>query len=101
MKQEHKLYIGVAILVAPLSNKYAVAPVSMLSTAGTMVLASLILGWETSGELRPRDHGGWLAASSHQVQELVTEKESTNGLPLLLGSLVAIAGIVLSFVVFW
>jgi len=92
---------GVAVLVSPLSNKYAVAPISMLLTAGTMVLVSLVYGWEAPGELRPLDQSGWLADSRQQVQDLQTEKTSAIGLPLLLGLLVAAAGIVLSFVVFW
>jgi SSS family solute:Na+ symporter len=92
---------GVAILVPPLSNKYAVGPISMLLTATTMILVSLVYGWEASAELRPMDQSGWLAESRLQVQSLVAEKESSTRLPMLLGCLVAATGIVLSFVVFW
>ena len=91
----------VAILAWPLSNKYAVAPVSMLLTAGTMVVVSLFCGWERVGQLRATDKTGWLAESRQQVQELSTEGSSSSHTPLVWGMLVAIIGIVLSFFVFW
>lgn len=92
---------GVAILVPPLSNKYAVAPISMLLTAGTMVFVSLLRGWESPGELRAMDESGWLSTSRQQVQELAQSKESGSIVPLVLGTLVALTGIVLNFIVFW
>ena len=93
---------GIAILRAPFSNKYAVAPISMLLTAGTMVVVSMIYGWEAAGELRQMDESGWLAESRSQVQALLPQNaEKSSLLPLMLGSLVTIIGIVLTFVVFW
>jgi hypothetical protein len=93
---------GVAILVWPLSNEYAVAPISMLLTSGTMVGVSMVLGWEESFELRAMDETGWLSESRIQVQELLTDqKEQGRALPLVLGAIVVTIGIVLSFIVFW
>ncbi len=92
---------GVAILMPPFSNAYAVSPISMLVTAGAMVLASLVFGWESAGELRDTDRIGWLATSRRQIQNLVQPETTGNLWATLLGLAVAVFGIVLSFVVFW
>jgi len=92
---------GVAILVAPFSNEYAGYPIGMLLTAGTMVLVSLVYGWEASGALHSMDEDGWLSESRHQVQDLLSVKRPDAKGPLLWGSFVAIAGIILTLVVFW
>jgi SSS family solute:Na+ symporter len=93
---------GVAILRDPLSNKYAVAPISMLLTAGTMVCVSLIYGWEAGGELRKMDESGWLSESRNQLQDFApVSAPKGHVVPLILGALVSLAGIVLTFIVFW
>jgi SSS family solute:Na+ symporter len=92
---------GVAVLVPPLSNAYAVSPISMLVTAGAMVLASLVFGWESTRELRDTDRIGWLATSRAQIRHLVRPDTTGTLTPTLLGLAVVVSGIVLSFVVFW
>lgn len=92
---------GLVILVAPLSNPHAVAPISMLITSVTMILVSLVYGWEPAGELRSMDESGWLATSRQQVRELTYVQQSKSLVPLGLGCLVTVAGIALSFVIFW
>ena len=94
------LTTGVPILSSPFSNSYALAPISVLLTAGAMVLTSLVFGWEST-ELRETDPTGWLASSRTQVQSLVIPESRSAGMATLLGMTVTVVGIVLCFVVFW
>ena len=99
----------VAILMPPLANTYAAYPISMLFTAGTMMVYSLFFGWERTSELRQLDGTGWLQTSRMQIQDLVHAQqvaqpqrdEVSYVLPTVLGIIVVATGIVLSFVVFW
>ena len=99
----------VAILMPPLANAYAAYPLSMLFTAGTMLVYSLFFGWERTSELRQPDGTGWLQTSRLQNQDLVQsqqdiqpqQNEGSYVLPTVLGIIVVVVGIVLSFVVFW
>ncbi len=90
---------GVALLPAALANAHVAAPMSVLVTAGTMVLVSLFYGWTPSGELLHEEQQAWLRASQQQIRE--TSPEATGRAPLLLGGLVLAAGLLLSFVIFW
>jgi hypothetical protein len=94
---------NIVILVPPLTSAYAAYPISMLFTAGVMILFSLAFGWESAPRLRRPDSSGWLQSSRRQIQDLVEaqQDEETHVLPTVLGIIVVAVGIVLSFVVFW
>ncbi len=65
-------------------------------------LTPLIHGWKPAGELREMDESGWLSESRHQLQDLApVSAEPGNAVPLILGALISLAGIVLTLVVFW
>jgi len=102
-----------------LTNKYAAYSYSMLITAASMVLASLVFGWEKKGELRAVEVDGWLGRSQAEARalqdlevgqagdggigktEIVPSATSTSLLPAVLAALVLALGCILSFVVFW
>ncbi len=90
---------GVPLLPAVLANPHAAAPMSVLITAGTMLLVSLVYGWTPPGELMRDESSAWLRASQQQVRHETAK--STSVVPLVLGALVLAAGLLLSFVVFW
>ena len=95
--------LGVAILPPLLVDNYASYIFSVLFTAGTMVLVSLVIGWESPGQLLHVETKGWLRASQLQVAciEPGAEVTPSNAWPVGLGVAAMAIGAVLCFVVFW
>ncbi|WP_437227335.1 sodium:solute symporter family transporter [Planctomicrobium sp. SH661] len=98
---------GIATLPPVFLDSFVSYPVSVLLTASTMILVSIVLGWGTQTEDSspvaaeseaapelPLGHG------MEQPRETVVE-EGSPWLPQILGVAVLGLGIVLSFVVFW
>ena len=80
----------------------------MVVTAGTMVLTSLITGWESKNSLSLSSssrEGIWLQSSLKEIQEL--QKNPTEAsrqhsiLPVVLSMFLIVTGFWLTFVVFW
>jgi SSS family solute:Na+ symporter len=94
---------GVAIMPAWMQDSFAAYPISLLITAGTMVLVSLALGFEPRAQLLHAEAEGWLRRSQLQAQrgEHSLDAPRSNLLPIVLGIGVVGLGAVLSFVVFW
>ena len=101
---------GVLRLVAPdsllpeiMTNVAASYAFSMAITAGVMILASLVFGWEPPGKLQSHDASGWLRASRDAIRQLTPSAAETRSplWPALLGAAIVLAGLILSFVVFW
>jgi SSS family solute:Na+ symporter len=94
----------IQILPAVMVNSFAAYLFSILITAGTMVLVSMIIGWESKGPLSHVEQPGWLRTSQLAIQQLETPdgpKSSTYLLPLLLAFAAFAIGCWLSFAVFW
>ena len=93
---------GVAILPPILVNNYASTVFSLIISAGAMLAVTAVRGWEPTREPRSLDPEGWLRASRAEAGA-VAESAHTERMaaPVLLGLGVAVAGAVLSFVVFW
>ena len=95
---------GIQLLPAIMTNMYAAYLFSMLITAVTMGVVSLIIGWEPKGELSYVEQPGWLRTSQLAIQQIEVhhgQKSATCHLPLLLACAVFFTGCWLSFVVFW
>ena len=77
---------------------------SMLVTAGTMILVSLVAGWEKRKHLLREEIGTWLRASQTTVRQLERDMPTHHAPQSLivrwLPAVVAI-GCFLSYVVFW
>ena len=99
----------ISVLPAAMRNAFAAYPFSMLITAGSMVLVSVVRGWQPRGVAFAESHQeriGWLRSSQQAVRELVQQEEvahrgSDGLLPAVLALVVIVLGSVLSFVVFW
>ncbi len=100
-------HFGIAILPSIMMNREAAYVFSVIVTAGTMILVSLLYGWEPRGKLLHEEKSGWLRASQSKVRELghpslsVTHGRWSHLLPPVLALIVVAIGCVLSFVVFW
>ena len=100
---------GIAVLPPLMVDTYAAYACAMLVTAGTMVIVSLVRGWEPRGaslEDRHEERGEWLRSSQLAVRSLESgETGAPRGpasiLPAVLALLVVALGCYLSFVVFW
>jgi SSS family solute:Na+ symporter len=94
---------GIAVLPPIMVDNFASYPLSMAITAGTMVVFSMVAGWQPSGDLLHVEEGGWLRASQQQVQAIETTqmRPRSDAIPILLSLAVIGIGLVLSFVVFW
>jgi hypothetical protein len=88
-------------------NTFGAYLFSMVITASTMVLFSLLAGWQPAGQQAAwseQQSSSWLRSSQLAIQQL---KPATAGhwrpdwLPRLLGWAVILLGCYLSFVVFW
>jgi SSS family solute:Na+ symporter len=98
LAEEH----GVMILPAVVLGRFITAPVSLLLTSGTMVVVSLVLGWQDRHDLLHQESSPWLRESQqHIAQRTDTSRESPSRVPLVCSLLVLGVGAVLSFVVFW
>lgn len=99
---------GIVLLPPMMMGTYAAYPLSMVVTAGTMVLTSLIIGWESENSSSlsrlPRE-GIWLQSSLKEIQRLQPNTTEAGWkhplLPVVLCFLVIITGSFLTFVVFW
>ena len=99
---------GWILLPAAMMGTYAAYPFSMLVTAATMVLVSLVAGWESgsASDLTSRqEESAWLRSSQLRIRQIQAEisKHAPQGqrLPALLSTLALAVGCVLTFVVFW
>ncbi len=93
---------GILILPAPLIDSFAAYPLSMLFTAGAMVLVSLALGFEPAAQripsttkFDPRD------PTRSSVSVAPDDSAGRSALPAVLSLVVVGLGLWLSFVVFW
>ena len=90
---------GVRLLPAALLETFSTAPVSMIVTAASMILVSVVSGLEKRGALRFEEASEWLRESRRQIPAPAGADDS--GIwPLVLGLAVVAAGVVLS-AVFW
>jgi len=98
---------GILILPPIMINTFGAYLFSMVITASTMVLFSLLAGWQPAGQQAAwseQQSSSWLRNSQLAIQQL---KPATAGhwrpdwLPRLLGWAVILLGCYLSFVVFW
>ncbi len=93
---------GVAILPAALTNAFAAYPVSLLITAGTMIIVSMLCGWEANSRVTHIERTGWLRSSQLAIQEIAAvAPDHSDRLPAIMAVVVVVAGIILSFAVFW
>lgn len=100
---------GIRVMPAFMTNTYAAYPISLLLTAGTMILMSLRFGWEERAGLLHEETGEWLRASQTSVRQLAEEisvdaavtASRLNWLPIALATAVVAAGCILSFLIFW
>ncbi len=96
---------GVAILPSQMADPFAAYVFSMLITAGTMVVVSLLAGWEPRGELMHEEKTGWLRSSQQELRRIETAPKApanrSDWLPVVLAIVVVTLGGTLSFVVFW
>jgi len=99
---------GWVLLPPAMMGTYAAYPFSMLVTAGTMVVVSLVAGWESSSafDLTGRqEKSPWLRSSQLKIREIqdeITKRAAHDQrLPALLSLLALAVGCVLTFVVFW
>ncbi len=103
---------GIAVLPPSLANSWAAYPISMVVTAGTMIVISLFAGWESRSTQLGQEHredSPWLRDSLQKVQDLdhVHQDEdgksdgASNRLPVVLAAVTFALGCVLTFVVLW
>tara|TARA_Y100000588_G_scaffold234265_1_gene247845 strand:- start:5579 stop:7333 length:1755 start_codon:yes stop_codon:yes gene_type:complete len=94
---------GIVLLPDFLLNSYSGYLVSMVLTAGSMIIVSFIFGWESRGTLLHKESGGWLLSSQIQASQSQPSIPTSRSefWPALLGACVVGIGLFLSFVVFW
>ena len=97
---------GFAVLPAWASNTYAAYPISIALTSGSMVVVSLVRGWQPAGTPLRGENTAWLRSSQEALQavsgpDAVREREAAGWLPSLLTLGVVGIGLYLSYVVFW
>jgi hypothetical protein len=94
---------GIALLPATMLDSFASYPISLAITAGTMVIVSLVLGFEPRGSLLHKEAAGWLQASETpaKTSDAAIANQRSNLVPSLLGLIVIGLGLTLSFAIFW
>ncbi len=94
---------GALILPPALLTPEATVLASVVVTAATMLLVSLARGLEPKGELLHAETSGWLRESQLQAQrvDVGAEPERSSTLPLVLGVVIVLIALYLSFWVFW
>ena len=98
---------GILILPPIMINTFGAYLFSMVITASTMVLFSLLAGWQPAGQQAAwseQQASPWLRNSQlaiQQLQPVTAGKWQPAWLPRLLGWAVILLGCYLSFVVFW
>ena len=99
---------GLTRLLAPglypgiLGDKYAAYFFVVVVTAGTMVIVSVVKGWEARGQVLHQERTGWLRSSQLEARNIVVnERESrSDALPLILGIILSVIAVAL-VVAFW
>ena len=96
-------HFGIAVLPRLMVDNYASYIFAVLLTAGPMIVISLFLGSEPQGELLHQEKSGWLRSSQLQARGIEPSTPPSHGdaWPAVLGVAVILAGVLLSFVVFW
>lgn len=93
---------GLLTMPAAMMNSYAAYPISVLITAGTMFILSILRGWERPGETLHRMERGWRPNCPAAVaQSPPVEREPSDAAPIIFGLAVVAFGIYLGFVAFW
>jgi len=103
---------GVAILPSFMVDQYAAYPLAMLITAASMLLVSLVRGFEPRGAALGsgyEEQGAWLRSSRRAVQDLKREEAAAPAAspgarrptPAVLVCLVLALGCYLCFIQFW
>lgn len=95
--------LGIAVLPPVMVGGLAGWLFCLLITGGTMVVVSLVIGWEKSGKLLHEEATGWLRSSQLEVRiiDQTHHVTASNAWPAILSFLVILTGCVLSFVIFW
>lgn len=94
---------GVAVLPPIMVGGLAGWPFAVILTGGVMFAASFVIGWEPAGQLLHEEADGWLRSSQLEVRSIdqTHHVAASDAWPAVLSLSVVLAGIVLSFVVFW
>jgi SSS family solute:Na+ symporter len=93
---------GISILPATLVDGFAAYPISLLITAGAMLVTSLVLGYEPAGVLASKSQRtDETLDGRHEPLDHGATMYRSDTLPAVLGLLVVGLGLVLSFVIFW
>ena len=94
---------GIQILPPIMVDSFTSYPIGMVVTAGTMMITTMVVGWEAPGELLHEERTGWLRSSQLQVRAIdhVPTESRSQLWPALLGIAMLGTGVILSFVVFW
>ena len=94
---------GTVLLPTPMLDSFAAYPINLAITAGTMVVVSLVLGFEPRDSLLHKEAAGWLRESEIHAQPSggTLANPGSNSLPACLGLAVIGLGLTLSFLVFW
>jgi len=96
------LHYGVPLLPTSLMDSNATAPITFSITCVTMLLVSVVRGWQPRGEVAREETGQWLAETQRQLkQEGEQVDERGNALPIALALVVIAISLVLTFGVFW
>jgi SSS family solute:Na+ symporter len=89
---------GIRLLPSPLLDGFTTAPASMIVTAASMLLVTLVTGRETRDALRFEESGAWLRESRRQLP--VVEASNREIAPLLVGLGVVVLALALT-AAFW
>lgn len=96
-------HFDIVVLPSVMVDGYAAYTISFSLTALTMVAVSLVLGWESPGQLLHKEKEGWLRSSQEQASQLtaVDSRPRRDLWPLLIAVVLLASGVFLSFVIFW
>ncbi len=89
---------GIRLLPAALLDSFSTAPTSMIVTAASMLLVSLVTGSEKTDALRFEESAPWLRDSRRQLPPVEAGDKGIG--PLVLGLLVVALGLLLT-AFFW
>lgn len=94
---------GLLTMPATMMNSYAAYPISVLITAGTMLVLSIVWGWERPGQTLHRMETGWQTGRTPTAVQAASPAERTRSdvTPIIVGLAVMALGIYLSFFAFW
>ncbi len=93
---------GIAVLPPVMADGLAGWVFCVLVTGATMLVGSLAMGWEPAGKPLHEESSGWLRSSQIEARDFGLGQQPAKGpWPAMLGIGVILAGVLLSFVVFW